>query len=166
MPAGVRHDWPREEAMVFLVRGRLECVGPVTAGAFALALGLNPADVEVALAALETQGVVLRGRFTGEQELEWCDRRLLARIHRLTLEGLRRQIAPVAVEQFMRFLARHQHVDAQTRLRGPAGLLALLEQLEGFEAPAGHWEKYLLPARLESYDSAWLDAFAPCGAAP
>jgi ATP-dependent Lhr-like helicase len=114
--------------------------------------------MEAALAALETQGIVLRGRFTEGSELEWCDRRLLARIHRLTLEGLRRQIAPVPPEQFARFLVRHQHLQPQTKLQGKVGLLALIEQLEGFEAPAGHWEKYLLPARLESYDPAWLDS--------
>src|SRR5204863_9232656 len=135
---------------------------------------LHPSDVERALASLESQGMVLRGRFTqpahatlgvrstsprglGDEELEWCDRRLLARIHRLTLEGLRRQIAPVPCEQFVRFLVRHQHAHQETRLLGQAGLLALIEQLEGFEAPAGHWEEYLLPARLESYEPEWLD---------
>jgi ATP-dependent Lhr-like helicase len=97
--------------------------------------------------------------------LEWCDRRLLARIHRLTLEGLRRQIAPVPFEQFVRFLIRHQHADAQTILRGQAGLLSLIEQMEGFEAPAGHWEKYLLPARIESYSPAWLDGLTFFGQA-
>jgi ATP-dependent Lhr-like helicase len=109
--------------------------------------------------------MVLRGRFTGEAELEWCDRRLLARIHRLTLEGLRRQIAAVAPEQFVRFVVRYQHARPQTKLRGQAGLLALIEQMEGFEAPAGHWEKYLLPARLEAYDPAWLDALTFSGQA-
>jgi ATP-dependent Lhr-like helicase len=166
VPAGIRTDWPREEAITHLVRGRVECLGPTTAAALARDLGLEPADVEVALAALEMQGTVLRGQFTpadgatgnSERALEWCDRRLLARIHRLTLEGLRRQIAPVPPEQFVRFLLRHQHLHPQTRLRGQAGLLTLIEQLEGFEAPAGHWEKHLLPARLQDYDPAWLDS--------
>ena len=105
----------------------------------------------------------MRGRFTGMHDLEWCDRRLLARIHRLTLEGLRRQIAPVSTEQFMRFLVRYQHLQPETKLRGQAGLLALIEQLEGFEAPAGHWEKHILPARLESYDPSWLDTLTFMG---
>jgi ATP-dependent Lhr-like helicase len=157
VPAGVRRDWPREEAIVYLVRGRMECIGPTTAQALAQALGLEVSDVDVALAALELQGVVLRGRFTGAADLEWCERRLLARIHRLTLEGLRRQIAAVPLTQFVRFLARHQHLQPQTRLRGQTGLVSLIEQLEGFEAPAGHWEKYLLPARMESYHPTWLD---------
>ena len=165
VPAGVRQDWPREEAIAFLVRGRLEWAGPVTAGALAQALGLHLSDVEGALAALEMQGVVLRGRFTGAEELEWCDRRLLARIHRLTLEGLRRQIAAVPPEQFVRFLVRHQHAHPNARLTGQGGLLTLLEQLEGFEAPAGHWEKYLLPSRLDTYSPGWLDGLTFFGQA-
>ena len=150
VPAGVRRDWPPEEAILYLVRGRIECIGPTTAKLLAKDLGLDPTDVEIALAGLENQGVVLRGRFTtfplspgseaAAEEFEWCDRRLLARIHRLTLEGLRRQIEPVPPEQFMRFLIRYQHLHPQTKLRGQAELLALIEQLEGFEAPAGHWE--------------------------
>jgi ATP-dependent Lhr-like helicase len=168
VPAGVRQDWPREEAILYLVRGRVECAGPITAVTLARGLGLDPSDVEIALAALEAEGTVLRGRFrdpSPERELEWCERRLLARIQRLTLEGLRRQIAPVPPEQFVQFLTFHQHVRPQTRLRGQAGLLALVEQLEGFEVPAGHWEKHLLPARLDSYDSAWLDALTFSGQA-
>jgi ATP-dependent Lhr-like helicase len=165
VPRGVRIDWPREEAVAQLVRGRMECVGPTTVARVASDFGLSATDVEIALATLETQGLVLRGRFTGDHDLEWCDRRLLARIHRLTLEGLRRQIAPVSVEQFMRFLVRFQHLQPETKLRGQPGLLRLIEQLEGFEAPAGHWEKYLFPARLESYDPAWLDALTFMGQA-
>jgi ATP-dependent Lhr-like helicase len=181
VPPGVRNDWRREEAIAFLVRGQLECLGPTTGGALAQSLGLDPSDIEVALATLEMEGVVLRGRFTSppSQEgdklsspaweggdtggVEWCDRRLLARIHRLTLEGLRRQIAPVPPEQFVRFLVRYQHLQPQNKLRGQAGVLALLEKLAGFEAPAGHWEKWLLPTRLESYDPAWLDSLTFSG---
>jgi ATP-dependent Lhr-like helicase len=157
VPGGVRRDWPREEAIVYLVRGQMECRGPTTASALARILGLDQSDIEPALVALENQGSVLRGRFSGDAELEWCDRRLLARIHRFTLEGLRRQIAPVPIDQFVRFLMRHQRVHRETRYREQSGLLAVLEQLEGFEAPVGHWERYLLPARLESYDGSWLD---------
>ena len=163
VPSGVRRDWPRDEAIVFLLRGRVECIGPTTACELAKVFGLEESEVEVGLAGLELQGVVLRGRFTGAEEVEWCDRRLLARIHRLTLDGLRRQIAAVPPEQFISFLARFQHAQPQARLHGQAGLLALLEQLEGFEAPAGHWEKHLLPLRLETYDPAWLDALTFSG---
>src|SRR5262249_44695688 len=142
---------------------RIECLGPTTAAALARSLGLDVSDVDGALLALENQGLVLRGRFTDAEQLEWCDRRLLARIHRFTLEGLRRQIAPVSPEQFIRFLTGSQHLDPKPRRRGQAGILSVVEQLQGFEAPAGHWEKYLLPARLESYDSSWLDGLTFSG---
>jgi ATP-dependent Lhr-like helicase len=165
VPRGVRTDWPRPDAIAQLVRGRIECVGPTTIDQVAADLGLPPADVEIALVAVESQGLVLRGRFTGMHDLEWCDRRLLARIHRLTLEGLRRQIAPVSPEQFLRFLVRYQHLQPETKHRGQAGLLALIEQLEGFEAPAAHWERHIFPARLESYDPAWLDTLTFMGQA-
>jgi ATP-dependent Lhr-like helicase len=157
VPDGVRCDWPREEAVAHLVRGHLEYLGPTTTAALADLLGLDRSDVEIALARLEGQGTVLRGRFSGVEDIEWCDRRLLARIHRFTLEGLRRQIAPVPPEQFLRFLLRHQHVGSETKLREQGGVSALIEQFEGFEAPAGHWEKFLLPSRLESYNPSWLD---------
>jgi ATP-dependent Lhr-like helicase len=163
VPEGVRPDWPRDEAVMHAVRGRMEIAGPVTIDMLAETLGLEKSDIEIALTGLEGQGVVLRGRFTGHAEGEWCDRRLLARIHRLTLEGLRRQIAAVPPEQFVRFLMRHQHLHPQTKLRGKTGLLAVIEQLQGYEAPAGHWEKYLLPARLESYDPGWVDTLTFCG---
>ncbi|HXD87956.1 MAG TPA: DEAD/DEAH box helicase [Urbifossiella sp.] len=163
VPRGVKTDWRREDAIVQLVRGRIECVGPTTIDRLALDFGLSAVDVEIALIALETQGLVLRGRFTGLHDLEWCDRRLLARIHRLTLEGLRRQIAPVSTEQFLQFLIRFQHLRLDSKLRGQHGLLALIEQFEGFEAPAGHWERHILPARMEFYDSQWFDALTFMG---
>ena len=150
----------------------MECAGPTTAEMLARELGLSRSEVESALLALENEGVVLRGKFMPGSPVadapgspEWCDRRLLARIHRLTLEGLRRQIAPVPFEQFVRFLLRHQHAHPQTMLRGQPGLLTLIEQMEGFEAPAGHWEKYLLPARIEAYSPGWLDGLTFFGQA-
>jgi ATP-dependent Lhr-like helicase len=164
-PAGVRQDWTREEAIVYLVRGRMECAGPITTAALAKTLGLEVTEVEFGLCSLENQGVVLRGRFTADAELEWCERRLLARIHRMTLEGLRRQIAPVSIEQYVRFLSGYQHVRPDAKLFGQPGLLSLIEQLEGFEAPAGHWEKHLLPGRLQSYEPSWLDALTFFGQA-
>jgi ATP-dependent Lhr-like helicase len=177
VPAGVRLEWPREEAIAYVVRGRMECLGPTTIPALARDLDIDAHEIEIAMLALENQGVVLRGRFTyqaplgttaesnGDAPVEWCDRRLLARIHRLTLDGLRRQVAPVPPEQFVRYLLRHQHVGPQTKLTGQAGLLALIEQMEGFAAPAGHWEKHLLPARLEGYSPGWLDGLTFFGQA-
>lgn len=172
VPAGIQRDWERDKALEVLVRGQLECLGPVKASQLARELGLADSDIEIALAALEAQGFVLRGRFhdlsangNGQDEVEWCDRRLLTRIHRLTLEGLRRRIEPVSPEQFVRFLVKHQHVHPQTHLRGQAGLRELVAQLQGYEAPAGDWEKHLLPLRLHPYNPILLDSLTASGEA-
>jgi ATP-dependent Lhr-like helicase len=155
--------WMREDALVEILRARLACTGPIPAGELAHTLGVSDSDIAIALAALEREGCAMRGHFTpGASDEEWCDRHLLARIHRRTLQRLRREIEPVALRDFVRFLMDWQHVSPETRLRGPDALAAVLAQLEGFEAPAGAWESQLLPARVTGYDIAWLDAL--CGA--
>ncbi|HVC57357.1 MAG TPA: DEAD/DEAH box helicase [Stellaceae bacterium] len=147
-----------EAALVEIVRGRLEGLGPVGEAALAAPLGLMPGAIAAALAALQTEGFALRGRFTpGAAEDEWCERRLLARIHRYTLKRLRAEIEPVAARDFLRFLFDWQRVTEQTRMEGPDALAAVLGQLEGFEAAAGAWETEILPARVAEYDPAWLD---------
>ena len=126
--------------------------GPVTADALAGTIGVSSADLDEALLALEAEGVVLRGRFTpgaAAGTVEWCDRALLARIHRYTLNRLRAEIEPVTPADFMRFLFTWQHVDDRARLTGPDGLRQILERLDGFEAPAAAWERALLPSRLD-----------------
>ncbi len=156
--------WTREDAVRELVRGRLEAVGPTTAADVAGSLGVAVADVDFALGALEHEGFVLRGRFTpGVAELEWCERRLLARIHRYTLDRLRQEIEPVTAADFMRFLLRWQRVAPDARAEGPEGLGAVLELLDGYEAPAGAWEADVLPARLGEYDPLWLDGLCLSG---
>ena len=106
----------------------------------------------------------MRGRFTpGREEIEWCDRRLLARIHRYTIRRLRREIEPVAPADLMRFLLAWQHVEPDERLSGPESLEQLLRQLEGVSAPAAAWEGEILPARLAQYDPVWLDALCLSG---
>src|SRR5881296_3201193 len=156
--------WTREEALRELVRGRLEGVGPTTAPELARALGVPAGDVDFALGALEHEGFVLRGRFTpGVVELEWCERRLLARIHRYTLDRLRQEIEPVTAADFMRFLLRWQRVTPDARAEGPDGLGAVLELLDGYEVPAGAWEADVLPARLGEYDPLWLDGLCLSG---
>ena len=114
------------------------------------------------MAALEAEGFAMRGRFTPgaareEAPEEWCERRLLARIHRYTVNRLRAEIQPVAARDFLRFLLGWQRVTADTRMEGPDALEVLARQLEGFEAPAGAWETEILPARLDSYEPSWLD---------
>src|SRR5947207_9494158 len=157
-------SWTREDALRELVRGRLEVVGPTAAGAIATALGVPAPDVDFALGALEHEGFVLRGRFTpGTTELEWCERRLLARIHRYTLDRLRKEIEPVTAADFMRFLLRWQRVAEDARAEGPEGLAAVLDLLDGFELPAGAWETDVLPARMREYDPLWLDGLCLSG---
>ena len=157
-------SWTREDALRELVRGRLEVVGPTTAGELARCLGVALPDIDFALGALEHEGFVLRGRFTpGMADLEWCERRLLARIHRYTLDRLRREIEPVSAADFMRFLLRWQRAAPGTRAEGPDGLAAVLDLLDGFEVPAAAWETDVLPARLGEYDPLWLDGLCLSG---
>ncbi len=163
-PGSERRSWEPEAALVEILRGRLEGLGPVTAGSLAAPMGLPVPSVEAALVALEVEGFGFRGRFTpGAQETEWCARRLLARIHRYTLNRLRREVEPVAASDLVRFLLAWQHVTPEERVEGPEGLAAILEQLEGFEAPAAAWEGEILPARVKGYDPSWLDALCLSG---
>jgi ATP-dependent Lhr-like helicase len=127
-------------------------------------MSLPVATVEAALLRLEAEGFVLRGRFTsGIEGTEWCVRRLLARIHRYTLDRLRQEIEPASASDFIRFLLDWQHLTPDRRVEGQAGLAGVLEQLEGFEAPAAAWEGEILPARMTEYDPAWLDALCLSG---
>ena len=161
-----RRTWTRDEARVEIVRSRLEALGPVTCEAIADSMRIDDSDVDTALAALATQGVAMSGTFTpGGGEGEWCDRGLLARIHRYTVKRLRDEIEPVSTRDFMRFLARWQHVTPNERRQGPDALDAIVAQLQGFEAPAAAWEADILPARLDNYDFTWLDDLCLSGRA-
>jgi ATP-dependent Lhr-like helicase len=163
-PSRAARTWTREDALVSLVKGRLTLGGPTTTAALGDLLGVAEADADAALLALEADGVVLRGTFTpGARAIEWCDRVLLARIHRHTLNRLRAEIAPVTPAECMRFLFAWQHVDAANRLVGPDGLRAVLAQLDGVEAPARAWEREVLPARIDDYDPTLLDALCLAG---
>jgi ATP-dependent Lhr-like helicase len=154
-----------EGALVEIVRGHMLLLGPTTADRIAARLGVSSDAVNGALARLELDGAVLRGRFVpelGEGE-QWCERRLLSRINRRMLDGLRREIEPVTAADFLRFLFGWQNVRPGTQLHGQAGLARIIAQLQGFEAAAGAWEREILPARLSGYDSAWLDALCLSG---
>jgi ATP-dependent Lhr-like helicase len=147
-----------DAALVEILRGRLEGLGPVTQSALAAALGLAANDIAAALAALEAEGFAMRGRFTPDAATEeWCERRLLARIHGYTVKRLRAEIEPVAARDFLRFLLGWQHLTPDTRMEGPVAVDTIVDQLEGFEAPAGAWESEILPARLKGYERHWLD---------
>jgi ATP-dependent Lhr-like helicase len=156
----------REEVLRELVAGWMEHCGPVTARALADVLGVAQGEIDQALLKIEGSGAVLRGKFTDTAgaETEWCGRRLLARIHRLTLGRLRREIAPVTAAQFMRWLFRWQHVARGTQLPGERGTLEVLRQLQGYEAPANTWEHQILARRVVGYDPAWLDQLCLRGA--
>ncbi len=153
-----------EEALNDILRGRLEGLGPVTPSALAEPLRMTAGDIAGALAYLESDGFAMRGRFeAGVNEEQWCDRRLLARIHHYTLRRLRAEIDPVAAKDYLRFLFAWHHVADETRLEGPDALPVALSGLEGFEAPARSWETEILPARVKDYEPDWLDAQCQAG---
>jgi ATP-dependent Lhr-like helicase len=163
-PAACRRPWTREDALREIVRDRLQGLGPTGVAALAAPLGLAPAALEAPLAQLEAEGTAMRGRFTPDaQAIEWCERRLLARIHRYTVNRLRAEIEPVEARDFMRFLFRWQRVAPEARVEGADALAAIVSQLEGYEAPAAAWETEILPARLNEYDPAWLDELSLAG---
>ena len=128
-------------------------------------MSIDRPDADAALLALESEGVVLRGRFTGANDLEWCDRRLLARIHRYTLNRLRAEIEPITAADFQRFLFAWHGVSQPHHLAGIDGLRSVLSVLDGVELPASAWERAVLPARLERYEPAWLDMLCLTGEA-
>ena len=154
----------REDALRELLRSRLEASGPVSVTALAELFGLPANEIELALLALEAEGAIMRGRFTpNAEQTEWCERRLLARIHRYTLKRLRSEIEPVTPADYLRFLFEWQGVTGE-RAEGQAALAAALEQLEGFSAPATAWEADILPARVGDYASYLLDQLCAGGA--
>jgi len=138
-----------------VLRGRLEALGPVVVGPGTPEAPGVPESAERILLELEAEGSVLRCRLEGRQA--WCDRRLLARIHRDTLERLRREIEPVTAAEFWRFLACWQRADEGFRLEGPSGVIEVARQLAGFEIAAAGWESSVLPARVQGYRQEWLD---------
>ncbi len=155
----------REDDILAMITGWIAHSGPVTASALAGLLQLPAPDVEEAFLRLEASGSTLRGKFTGiTRETEWCDRRLLARIHRLTVGSLRRQVEPVNPAQFMRWLLRWQHVAPGAQLLGERGTLEILQQMQGFEAPANAWERQIIARRVADYDSKTLDHLSLTGA--
>ena len=147
-----------------LLRSRMALMGPVTVAQLAAIFGTDENKVNMILHALESEGTILRGHFTpGTDELEWCDRHLLARIHRYTLERLRAEIQPVSRADFMRFLFEWQRVLPDQRVAGEEGLMSVLEQLEGIELPAAAWETEVLPSRCNDYSPEYLDHLCTSG---
>ena len=169
-PADIDQPVPdsADAAVTEVLRGWLDSVGPTSASALAATLALPEDRITAALTRLEGEGQVLRGRFTaagraGEAETEWCNRRVLARIHRLTLGRLRREIEPVSSADLVRFLARWQRLAGGTKLHGASGLLQVIQQLQGCEVSAAAWERDVLAARMAKYDPEMLDQLCLSG---
>jgi ATP-dependent Lhr-like helicase len=149
-----------DAAAAEVLRGHLDVTGPVTVAILAARTALTEGRVKVGLARLEAEGFAMRGRFDpalGGGDGQWCARRLLARIHAYTQQTLRRQIEPVTAQDLMRFLLRWQRVAPGTQRTGRAGVMAVVDQLQGFEIAAGAWEEAILPARVENYQPRWLE---------
>jgi ATP-dependent helicase Lhr and Lhr-like helicase len=171
-----------DDALLTAVQGWMAHLGPTTASEIGELLGMPAPEIEKALLRVEASGAILRGKFRPdhirvslgadgrgrpslhEPETEWCERRLLARIHRLTVATLRKQIAPVTAAQFMKWLLRWQHVAPGTQVRGEHGTLEVIRQLQGFEIPASSWERFVLARRISDYDPAHLDQLCLAGA--
>jgi ATP-dependent helicase Lhr and Lhr-like helicase len=165
----------RDDALLTLVTGWMSHLGPVSAQELGEMLTLSASEIFGALLRMEASGTVLRGNFSGsaskaensatqESEIEWCERRLLARIHRLTVATLRKQIEPVTAAQFMQWLLQWQHIAPGTQVSSERGTLEVLRQLQGFEIPANAWERQVLARRIVDYDPKWLDQLCLTGA--
>ena len=161
---------PRDAATLTLTQGYLQLLGPTTAAHLAQLTHLPPANILQSLLTMEMQGLSMRGVFEhpappadAPYETEWCERRILQRIHRLTLGTLRKQVEPVTPAVFMRWLLDFHHLALNTQHTGEEAVLAAIEQLEGFEAPAIEWERTLLPARVANYQPQWLDNLCLAG---
>jgi ATP-dependent Lhr-like helicase len=163
----------KDDALLALVTGWMGHIGPTSSPELGTLLGVEATEIEKAMLRLEATGAILRGKFTEAatragvpvpHEHEWCDRRLLARIHRLTVATLRKQIEPVTPAQFMRWLLRWQHVTPDSQARGERATLEVLRQLQGFEIPANAWERHVLARRIADYDPSWLNQLCLTGA--
>ena len=164
----------REQATMQLVQGWLQLLGPTTAAQLAEIMSLHPRSINQALLQMEMQGLAMRGVFERPKpaddephEIEWCERRILHRIHRLTVRSMRQRTEPVAATVYMRWLLDWHRITAAEgdarQITGEEAVLAAIEQLEGFEAPAAEWERSLLPARVKNYDPRWLDNLCLAG---
>ncbi|WP_417850207.1 DEAD/DEAH box helicase [Thalassoglobus sp.] len=171
VPSTVKQDWNDVDSLVAVLRGLIETSGPVTAVEIASALQLPVNQVFASLVALEGEGIVLRGRFLNydpnidseSEKIEWCHRRLLARIHRRTISGLRKEIEAVEIPVYHKFLARHHGAVAGHRRQGADGVFESISQLQGLDLSSAAWEESLLPLRVEAYVPAWLDELCLTG---
>ncbi|NKB34556.1 MAG: DEAD/DEAH box helicase [Pseudomonadales bacterium] len=179
-----KQDWSEEKALVEIVRGRLEGLGPIVSSRLAQELQLDTKKVDAAMIALEVEGFAFQGNFTSngntllekensesKQESEWCERRLLQRIHRYTIDAHRKAIKPVSLEVYTEFLFdQHQLAPIKEEasveepaLDGQTQLQSTLNLLDGIASPAAAWEADIYPARIKNYDPNWLDVMCISG---
>lgn len=152
------------QALKQLLRSRLDCSGPVTTAMLAERLGFEAREIENALSLLQQEGICFRGQFDPRLDADqWCDRRVLARIHRYTLKRLRAETKPVPAAAFMRFLFDWQFLARNTKLSGPEALASVVEQLSGYECAAGAWESEVLPKRIGDYQASYADLLHTSG---
>lgn len=163
VPERLNQVYEGKDPLAEIIRGRLEITGPVTAPILSERMDIPLSEVNQALLKLENEGFVFRGKFTGPGDEEWCERRLLARIHRYTIKKLRSEIQPVSSADYMRFIFRWHQLERGNLAQGPTGLEHVLQKLEGYEAPAVAWESDILPARIADYDHQWLDMLCVAG---
>ncbi len=156
-----------DDALLAMVTGWMTHIGPATSEHLGSLLSISSSEIDKALLRMEASGAILRGKFTEAataEITEWCERRLLARIHRLTVASLRKQVQPVHAAQFMRWLLRWQHVAPGAQVAGDRATLDVIRQLQGFEIPANAWERQVLARRIADYDPKWLDQLCLTGA--
>lgn len=166
LPATLGDPLEPDDALVMLIRARLDCSGPESSSRLAAMFGMAESDVLAALRTIENRGIVFRGRYTpGCASDEWCDRRVLARIHRYTMRRLRSEIEAVPAAVYLRFLFDWQRVTPGATVEGPQAALAVISQLAGFEAGAAAWESEILPARIRDYRGEYLDSLHTAGQA-
>lgn len=159
----VNINWTEDISLIELLRARLEGIGPVTEPRLADLFECSVSDVQIALLSLENEGYAMRGRFTGQdKDIEWCERGLLARMHRYTIKTLRQEIQPVTAAQYMRFLF-NWHGMGEVRAEGENALMSAIDKLEGFSIAAAAWERDILPTRVRSYSSSSLDHLCSTG---
>ena len=165
LPARLKKEaWEADKALVEIIRGRMETLGPVTLEELTSPTGLDQQTILQSLLALENDGFVFRGKFTPDTRVEeWCERRLLARINRYTLRRLRAEIQPVSTADYMQFLFHWHGMLPTASAEGPESLQRIIGMLEGYEAAAASWERDLLPSRMKDYDHAWLDSLCLSG---
>jgi ATP-dependent Lhr-like helicase len=159
----IQESYEPEDARLRIIEGFLDSYPIISTFELARILNIPENHMSPTLSAIEARGSILRGHFTGSQEVEWCHRRLLVRIHRLTLDGLRQQIKPVPVHQYFKFLLKHHGMLPGTRKDQAQGVAQVIHQLQGFEAPAGSWESEIIPTRMNTYRSHWLDELCHAG---